>query len=159
MATIIIDITQIQTELVQVNGKLIVQLRKKIKFYTFFATCFFITGMIFCVYHQKFSTLFTISVILFIFLYDQYAWYFPRNIPYLCIDSCGISYNKKFFYWKEIENIKYETVNPKFAILQRNFLCLVLKNKKKVVIDISYQLIDSSIRIIAAFIKKYRSEQ
>lgn len=154
MADKIVDISDIETNSVIVNNKLIVGFKKEIIFVLLFGSIIFsVCLIIFFKTHQYFSfTLFLIFQILFI--KDKYVYYFPVNIPYLNIDSLGIGYKRKFFNWEEIETIQYRIVNPNVR-LSGNYIKIGLKNTKTVSIDVNSAAIDSSIEIIAAHIKNY----
>lgn len=117
---------------------------------------FIISLIIFLQNHQYFS--FTlIFIFLIIFISDKYVFFFPIKVPYLFIDSVGIGYKNNFFSWYEIESIHYTIQNPNVR-LSGYYLKIGLKNMKTVTIDLNIYAIDSSIEVIAAYIKKYWSK-
>lgn len=151
----IIDITEIETNsITATSSKLVVNFKKEVFFFSIFFTLFFIVVMILFLMLNKYFSFLFIFIFSIVHFVDKFGWFFPRNIPYLCIDLIGIGYKKRQIRWLEISSIKYQIVQPN-SNLSGDYLCINLKNNKTISIDVNSGAIDSSIEIIAAYIKKY----
>lgn len=157
MANIKIDIEQIETNSIFVQSKLIVTIKNRIFFEIIgLVVVFTISLILFLKMHQYFSFT-TIFIFLIIFISDKYVFFFPIKVPYLVINSLGIGYKKNFFSWHEIETIQYQIINPNVR-LSGYYINIGLKSMKTISIDLNKNAIDSSIEVIAAYIKKYWSK-
>ena len=157
MANKTIDIEQIATNAIFVNSKLVVTIKDRFNFVLIVGMVVYAIFLIVFLKMHQYYDFSIIFIFLIIFISDKYVFFFPIKVPYLCIDSEGIGYKKKFFSWHEIETIQYEIGNPNVR-LSGNYLEIGLKSMKTITIDLNVYAIDSSIEVIAAYIKKYWSK-
>ena len=157
MANIKIDIEQIETNSIFVQSKLIVTIKNRIAFEIIGLVVVFTISLIFFLKMHQYFSFTTIFIFLIIFISDKYVFFFPIKVPYLVINSLGIGYKKKIFSWHEIETIQYQIINPNVR-LSGYYINIGLKSMKTISIDLNKNAIDSSIEVIAAYIKEYWSK-
>jgi hypothetical protein len=142
---------------VYVKGPLLVRLNKLKSLFWLLVIIIIFGGFIAGMLSLEKRPLFKLSFTIFLFILairNPLELYLLsiKNTPYLLVDEDGVSFKNEKYPWPEIESIKFEV--RRVANYSKKILHLLLKDKKKIVIDIE-GFLDTDIDKIAGYINHY----